>query len=147
MNIGVKYWKLIKRFPLRAIRTEKEADLAQEVAIELGMRGDRLSRDENDYYDLLIRLIMDYEAALPEVQATLAKARSAPPQRVLRSIMEDNGITQAQLAREINCQEANLSAFLKGRRGLSKITAMKLAKRFCLSVDFFMPRLDERLAG
>ena len=77
----------------------------------------------------------------------MAEVRATPPQQVLRSILEENGITQAQLAREINCQEANLSAFLKGRRGLSKITAMKLAKRFCFPVDYFLPRLDERLAG
>jgi len=142
-----KYLNLIERFRLRPIRTRKELDTALEIMTELGMKGEKRTRDESDYYDVLTELIVKYEATLPEIQAMLATAKATPPQQILRSIMEDNGITQAQLAREINCQEANLSAFLRGRRGLSKITAMKLAKRFCLSVDFFLPRLDERLAG
>jgi HTH-type transcriptional regulator/antitoxin HigA len=143
---STKYGNLINRFRLRPIRTRKELDTALEIMSELGMNSKR-TREEDDYLDVLTELIVKYEATLPEVQATLAAARNTPPQQVLRSIMEENGITQAQLAREIECQEANLSAFLKGRRGLSKLTAMKLAKRFCLSVDFFLPRLDEKLAG
>jgi plasmid maintenance system antidote protein VapI len=146
MNSSARYWKLIKRFPLRAIRNEREADLAQEIATELGMKGDRLTRDEKDYRDILRRLIMDYEAKSPKVKAFLASARSVPPQRILRSILDENEISQAQLAREIGCHEANISAFLRGKRGLSKVTAMKLAKRFCVSMDLFMPNLDERHA-
>ncbi len=141
-----KYWNLIKRFRLRPIRTEKEADLAQEILTELGMKRNR-TREEDDYLDVLSGLIIKYEATLPEVQALLASARSMPPQRILRSILDENGISQAQLAREIGCHEANISAFLKGRRALSKVTALKLAKRFCVSMDLFMPKLDDRTAA
>lgn len=124
MNIGVKYWKLIKRFPLRPIRTRKELDKALEIMSELGMKGTKRTREEDDYLDVLSDLIVRYERTLPEIQAMLAKAKATPPRQILRSIMKDNGITQAQLAREINCQKANLSAFLRGRRGLSKNKAV-----------------------
>lgn len=143
---STKYWNLIKRFRLRPIRTKKELDTALELMLELGMNSKR-TREEDDYLDVLSGLITQYEATLPEVQALLASAHSIPPQQILRSILDENGISQAQLAREIGCQEANISAFLNGRRGLSKITAMKLAKRFGASIDLFMPRLGERLAG
>ena len=82
------------------------------------------------------------------MQALLASAHSIPPQQILRSILDENGISQAQLAREIGCQEANISAFLNGRRGLSKITAMKLAKTvWCFDRSILCQRLGERLAG
>lgn len=143
---STKYWDLIKRFRLRPIRTRKELDTALEIMSELGMKSKR-TRQENDYLDVLSGLITQYEATLPEVQALLASAQNLPSQQILRSLLDDNGMSQAQLAREIGCQEANISAFLNGRRELSKITAMKLAKRFGASIDLFMPRLSERIAG
>ncbi len=143
---STKYWDLIKRFRLRPIRTRKELDTALEIMSELGMKSKR-TREEDDYLDVLSGLITQYEATLPEVQALPVSAQNLSPQQLLRSILNENGISQAQLAREIGCQEANISAFLNGRRELSKITAVKLAKRFGASIDLFIPRLNERMAG
>jgi HTH-type transcriptional regulator / antitoxin HigA len=145
--MNMKYWKLIKRFPLRPIRTDEELDVASEIFSELGMKGDSLSQDENDYLDILRQQIMDYEAKSPAIQAMIAEARSIPPQRILQSIIEENGLSQSQLAREIGCHQEHLSAFLSGKRGLSKINAVKLGKRFCVSADLFLPRINEKVAG
>jgi plasmid maintenance system antidote protein VapI len=90
---------------------------------------------------------MDYEARSPRIQAFLAEARSIPPERILQSMMEEGGLSQSQLAREVGCHQENISAFLSGKRGLSKANAMKLAKRFCVSVELFLPRENERKAS
>ncbi len=89
---------------------------------------------------------MDYEAKSPRIQALLAEARSIPPERILQSILEENGLSQSQLAREIGCHQENISAFLSGKRGLSKTTAVKLAKYFRVSVALFLPVANEQLA-
>jgi HTH-type transcriptional regulator / antitoxin HigA len=143
-----KYFKLIKRFPLRPIRSDVELEAAGAMLTELGMKGDdSRTQEENDYMEVLGNIIMDYESKSPRIQAFLAEARSIPPQQILRSILEENGISQTQLAREIGVHQENISAFLKGKRGLSKGTAIKLAKRFSVSTDLFMPKLNERMAG
>lgn len=141
------YLKLIKRFPLRPIRTDEELDMASEIFSELGMKGDNLSQDENDYLDILRQQIMNYEAKSSVIQAMITEARNIRPQRILQSIIEENGLSQSQLAREIGCHQENISAFLSGKRGLSKVNAMKLAKHFSVSVELFLPRISEQLAG
>ena len=115
--MNTKYWKLIKRFPLRPIRTDEELDIASEIFSELGMRSDSLSQDENDYLDILRQQIMDYEAKSPAIQAMIAEAKAIPPQEILQSILEESGMSQSQLAREIGCHQENISAFLAGKRG------------------------------
>jgi len=138
--------ELAKKFPLRRIKTDEELDIASEIFSELGMK-DKLSSAESNYLEVLEILIMDYEAKSPRIQAMLAEARAIPPQRILQSILEESGMSQSQLAREIGCHQENISAFLAGKRGLSKVNAVKLAKYFCLSADFFLPRINEKLAG
>jgi hypothetical protein len=41
-----QYWKLLKRFPLRPIRTDDELDMASELFSELGLKGDNRTQDE-----------------------------------------------------------------------------------------------------
>lgn len=142
-----QYLKLFKKFPLRPIRTDDELDTASEIFSELGMKGESRTEDDSDYMEVLERLIMDYEAKSPAIQAMIADARSISPARILRSILEENGLSQAQLAREIGCHQENISAFLSGKRGLSKLTAVRLAKRFSVSVELFLPRVNERKVG
>lgn len=146
-QVSKDYLSLIKRFPLRPIRTNDELDMASEIFSELGLKGDSLTQDERDYLDILEHIIADYEAVSPAIQAMVEEARAIPPQQILRSLLEDNGLSQSQLAREIGCHQEHISAFLLGKRGLSKANAVKLAKRFRVSVDLFLPKADERLVG
>ena len=96
------------------------------------------SADETDYYIALCKLICDYEYSLPSVQKFLKEARQGSPAEVLKYLMEENKLTQTQLATEVELDQGNLSAFLAGRRKLSSAAALKLAKRFALSSDFFL---------
>ncbi len=138
--------QLSKKFPLRRIRTDQELDAASEIFSELGMKGESCTQAEIDYLEVLELLIMDYESKSPTIQAMIANARNISPQQVLQSIIEENGLSQSQLAREIGAHQEHLSAFLSGKRGLSKVNAVKLANRFAVSVDLFLPKINERLA-
>jgi len=138
--------ELSKRFPLRRIKSDKELEMASAIFSELGMK-DKLSSAENDYFEVLELLIMDYEANSARIQAFLAEAKAIPPQRILKSILEESSMSQSQLAREVGCHQEHISAFLAGKRGLSKINAMKLAKYFKVSVEMFLPKITERMAG
>jgi HTH-type transcriptional regulator/antitoxin HigA len=138
---------LVKQFPLRPIRTDDELDKASEIFSQLGMKGRNRSQDENDYLDVLEGLIIDYEAKSPAIQSMLAGAASIPPQQILRSIIEENGLSQSELAREIGTHQGHISAFLSGKRALSKLTAVRLAKRFSVSVELFLPRPEDKMAG
>jgi antitoxin component HigA of HigAB toxin-antitoxin module len=138
--------ELSKKFPLRRIKSDKDRRMASEIFSELGMK-DKLSPEENDYFEVLELLIMDYEAKSPNIQAFLAESKAIPPQRILKSILEENNMSQSQLAREVGCHQEHISAFLTGQRGLSKINALKLAQYFKVSVELFLPKINEKMAG
>ena len=132
------YWGLIKKFPLCPITNGLQHRKAIKVAKVLAIKADKRSADETDYYIALCKLICDYEYCLPSVQKFLKKARQASPVEVLKYLMEENKLSQTRLAAEVDLDQGNLSAFLAGRRKLSSAAALKLAKRFVLSSDFFL---------
>jgi HTH-type transcriptional regulator/antitoxin HigA len=51
--------------------------------------------------------------------------------------MDINGLNQSDLAPIVG-YKSNLSAFLAGKRGLSKAVALKLAERFKVSPAIFL---------
>jgi hypothetical protein len=58
------YLELVKRFPLRVIRNERELDAATQVGLQVAARGEAaLSEGQTQYLDVLDRLIEDYEDA------------------------------------------------------------------------------------
>ena len=69
--------------------------------------------DEDDYLDVLGTLIRDYDLEHHPVP-TLTQAS------VLRSLMEDRGITQAQLARETGIADSNINRMLSNQQGISR---------------------------
>lgn len=137
-KVGKKYLQLIERFPLRPIRDEKTMDLASKMFSELGMRGDRLSQEEADYLTILGKLIYDYEMKHPTF---LDEPLS--PQEILESLLEDNGITQTELARRVEIPQPVLSAFLSGKRGLSKANMAIIADYFSVSPALFMTKITK----
>jgi antitoxin component HigA of HigAB toxin-antitoxin module len=56
------YSRLIKRFPLRPIRDDKQNEQAAEICNMLIDRGDSLSQAERDYLEVLTDLIAKYES-------------------------------------------------------------------------------------
>jgi len=122
--------ELIERFSLRPIRSERELRNATRIANELAVES-KLSRDERDYLDVLSDLIEKYEEENCWIEPT-----GGP--KLLAFLLEENGISQAQLARETGIAKSTISAVLKGKRelGLSHIHA--LCRRFKLEPSAFL---------
>jgi HTH-type transcriptional regulator/antitoxin HigA len=127
-----EYLALIKRFPLRPIRNEKMLDLASDLFSELVLKTDSRTADESDYLAILGMLIREFEDV-----HKIAPPRMTP-QRALESLMEDNALTQSELARQLQAPQSVLSEFLAGKRGLSKSLVVKLANYFKVSPALFL---------
>ncbi|MCA9802463.1 MAG: helix-turn-helix domain-containing protein [Cyanobacteria bacterium HKST-UBA02] len=128
-----EYMALIKRFPLRPIRDEETLDIASEIFTELVLKVESRTPDESDYLSVLGKLIREYEEAHKVI------APSMTPQRALESLMEDNDLNQAELARQLEAPQSVISEFLSGKRGLSKTLVVKQADRFKVSPELFLP--------
>jgi HTH-type transcriptional regulator/antitoxin HigA len=127
------YLPLIRRFPLRPIRSDAELDEASRVVDELTDRDD-LSPTELDYLDVLGDLIEKYEdehVELPEVSDSV----------MLRSLMEENGVKQVDVIRGTGISKTVLSLILSGKRKLTRKHLSVLVKYFGVSPSSFLGAL------
>jgi HTH-type transcriptional regulator/antitoxin HigA len=125
-----RYFELVRRFPLRPLRTEAELDEAIALADELIDRDD-LGAGEEDYLDVLGDLIKRYEA----------EHHPIPPvtdAEMLRHLIEARGVTQARVAADTGIAESTISAILSGSRGLSRKHIEGLARYFGVSPAVFL---------
>jgi HTH-type transcriptional regulator / antitoxin HigA len=116
------YLALIQRFPLRPIRTEAELDAASGIIDELTDRDD-LSVAESDYLDVLGDLVEKYEdenVEMPHVSDA----------EMLRCLMNENGVRQAEVVRGTGISKTVLSLVLSGKRDLTREHIETLAKYF-----------------
>ena len=132
-----EYLALINRFPLRPIRDEENLDAASEIFSELVMKADSRTPDENDYAAILGTLIREYE------EQNRSSTQKMTPQRALQSLMEDNNLSQSELARKLETPQSVISEFLAGKRGLSKTLVVRLAEYFKVSPELFLPSWEE----
>jgi len=106
------YLKLVRRFPLRPIRSEKELDRAAEMIDELLVRSTPLAPLERDYLEILSDLVERYEDAhhpMPEASGA----------DVLRHLTEARGVTQSEVAAATGIANSTISAVLSGKHRLS----------------------------
>ncbi|MBI3697524.1 MAG: transcriptional regulator [Acidobacteria bacterium] len=120
---------LVKTLP-RVIRTEKENERMIADLEELDLRWDHLSREEKELAELMTALIERFESEHYPINL-------ASPQERLGQLMEDRGLTQADLWRLFGTR-ARASEVLKGKRGISKAQAKRLADFFRVPVDLFI---------
>jgi HTH-type transcriptional regulator / antitoxin HigA len=123
------YFNLVRRFPLTVIASGPHLDRAVALVDELL---DRPRRDagEQAYLDALTTLVESYEAEhvpMPAVDGVT----------VLRHLMVDNGITQAELARGAGIAESALSEVLAGKRRRSRSHVGKLTRYFHVDAGLF----------
>jgi HTH-type transcriptional regulator/antitoxin HigA len=125
------YLALIRKLPLRPIRSEAELDRAIAMVDALSDRK-ALSPDEHDYLLVLSGLIENYEDEHHPIPVV-----SGVP--MLRYLIESRGITQARVAAEAGIAESALSEILAGKRklGIKSITA--LAGYFKVAPGLFLP--------
>jgi len=123
------YFALVSAFPLKPIHNDQEHDAAIAVVDGLLERIE-LAPDEEDYLDVLSRLIEDYEDKHMVVPAVTGVA-------MLHHLMEENGLRQRDLA-ELLGGKSVVSEILAGKRGLSKRHIQQLSAHFGLPTDVFL---------
>ncbi len=114
------------------IRSRTQLRLASQLVDELSDRLDSLTAGERAYFDVLCDLIKHYEDTIYKPPRYLVGAEA------LKFLLEQNHLTQADLARERGMPRLHLSAFLAGTKELSKGNALKLAERFRVSPALFL---------
>jgi HTH-type transcriptional regulator/antitoxin HigA len=111
------------------IETDAELDAAIVMLDELLDRASP-TPTEDDLIDLLGVLTENYEQAHLDWPPVSGVA-------VLRHLMEENGLTQADLAADFGGKSI-VSEVLSGKRALSKTHVRRLSERFGLSADVFL---------
>ena len=124
------YLALIQRFPLRPLRTDAELDAASEMVDELTDR-DNLSPAESDYLDVLGDLVEKYEDVYVEMPHVSDGA-------MLRSLMDEKGVRQADVARGTGISKTVLSLVLNGKRDLTREHIGTLSKYFGVNPSSFL---------
>jgi len=117
-----RYLELVRRFPLRPLRSDNDLDAAVQVIDSLLDRDD-LSPPEQDYLDVLSDLVEAYEdEAVPINPVTDAD--------MLRFLIENRRTTQAEVAKQAGIAESTISEVLSGKRKLNRGQIGKLARFF-----------------
>jgi len=123
------YMELVRRFPLKTIKSDDEHEQATEMISSL--MGRNLDSGSGDYLDALIVLVNKYEDEHHAIDEAMT------PQQALRALMEANNLNQAAIGRVIGSESA-VSMFLKGDRKLSKSQIRKLTERFKIDPTVLM---------
>jgi HTH-type transcriptional regulator / antitoxin HigA len=128
------YFDLVKRFPLRKLRTDADHAAAIEFSDPLMRRAsiDELDDGEGDYLFALGLVIQEYERG-----RFLRDARKPTPLEVLKFLMEQRDMTPGDLARVIGSNSA-ASMILHGEREMSKGQIRRLAGHFGVSPALFL---------
>jgi len=125
------YASLCRVLTPRPIHNRTEYENVTEITD--AMAGHKLTQDQDDYFDLLCRLIEDYEKeqGLPAPKASSLDA--------LRHLLEAHDMSAADLARLLGVHRTLGAMILRGERRLTLAHVRKLAKRFSVSADLFLP--------
>jgi antitoxin component HigA of HigAB toxin-antitoxin module len=128
------YLKLVRKFPLRVIRSEGQYDEAVEIVQGLAIRGeDDLDVGERDYLDALSSLVESYEASNYRV----GPDELLPHQR-LKWLAEESGLSQSKLAKLLGVGQPLVSLILRGHRELTLSHIRRLCDYFHLSPNYFI---------
>jgi len=130
-KIEDRYLDLVRRFPLRPLRTDAELDQAIAVIDSLIDRP-ALTVPEQDYLDVLSDLVEGYESeAVPMSPVGDAE--------LLRFLIEQNAVNQAAVAVGAGIAESTISEVLAGKRKLNRGQITKLARYFSVEPGAFLP--------
>ena len=129
LTVSPEYGTLLKKFPPKVIRSEKENEYYTEILYELDHRSNALTRAEKELADLLTLLIEDFE----EKHYRLPRAR---PLDALRFLMEQHGLKQKDLAEDFGTPSI-VSEVLSGKRALNVDHIKRLSERFHVSPELF----------
>lgn len=124
-----QYGKLLSRVLPAVIETEKENERMLAEVHKL-MAKPKLSPAESKLFDLMVRLIEDFEEQHYELNAST-------PNGVLRELMEAREVKQRDLW-ELFGSKGTASEVINGKRSISKAQAKALGKYFRVSPELFL---------
>jgi HTH-type transcriptional regulator / antitoxin HigA len=109
-----------------------KVDFENVTEITDAMAGHKLTPDQEDYFDLLCRLIEDYE-----------KEQGLPASKVsgldaLQHLLDAHDMSAADLARLLGVHRTLGAMILRGERQLTLAHVRTLAKHFSVSADLFL---------
>jgi HTH-type transcriptional regulator / antitoxin HigA len=123
------YQALLLEYQPRPVRTERDHSRALRQVEKL-MKA-HPDRETSQLIELLSTLIEQYEAR------EFPTPRNSPAE-MLAHYLENRRLTRAALARATGIPPSVITNVLNGRRAISKSTATRLAKFFCVSVGHFI---------
>jgi HTH-type transcriptional regulator / antitoxin HigA len=130
--ISDSYLALVKRHPLTSIRSEADLDAAQAVLDEL-LR-EELDEGKHAYVDALSDLVIVYEQEHHAVAPL-------PPDELLAQMLEERGMSQAELARTTGLAKATVSDLVTGKRPFTVKQMHAVASVFGLPGTVFLPKI------
>ena len=111
-----------------------QLDFENVTEITDAMAGHALTADQEDYFDLLCRLIEDYEKEHTNLDTPKITARDA-----LKHLLDAHNLTAADLSRLLGVHRTLGPMILRGDRQLTLAHVRTLAKHFSVSADLFLP--------
>lgn len=120
--IPAAYINLIRTFPIRSIRSEKDLNSALQILDQLLAKGN-LSEGEEWYLDALTDVVAAYE----EKHYVFAPATDA---EMLRHLMEAKGVSQSELHQKTQIPKSTISEILSGKKAFTRQLIAKLAHFF-----------------
>ncbi len=126
-----RYADLLATALPKPIETEAENERALEIVNGLMTKGEKnLTAEERWLLRMLVRLIEDFEEKAYPIE-------EASPRAVLKTLMEDRGLKQIDLA-PLFGGRSRVSDVLGGKREISKTQAKALAEFFKVTADLFI---------
>ena len=123
------YAGLCRLLTPRPIRDKAEFENVTEITDV--MAGHKLTPDQEDYFDLLCRLIEDYEKERVDApKVTVLEA--------LQHLLDAHGMSAADLARLLEVHRTLGAMILRGERKLTLNHVRTLARHFGVSADVFL---------
>ncbi len=122
------YLAMVKRHPLTSIRTESDLAAAQTVIDDLLRQ--ELDDGKQAYLDVLSDLVIFYEQNHHAVAPL-------PPHQLLAQMLEDRGMSLAELALSAGIAKATLSDLATGKRPFTVEQRQAVAKVFGLPESVF----------
>lgn len=115
----------------RPIHDKVELDNVTEITD--AMAGHKLTADQEDYFDLLCRLIEDYEKEHAQLDAPKVSVVEA-----LQHLLDAHDMSAADLARLLEVHRTLGAMILRGERKLTLNHVRTLARHFGVSADVFL---------
>jgi antitoxin component HigA of HigAB toxin-antitoxin module len=123
------YLELIRRFPLKKIKSEEELDDACRMIDEI-LDADVVAEEAQEYLEVLEELVKEYEKEHHQIPPV-------PDSYLLAHLIEAKDVTQADVARATGIAGSTISDIVAGRRHLTREQIGKLCRYFSISPDTF----------